>query len=179
MIEMNVEVPTGNRQLDYFEGRRRELGQVFKKYRSMPRYYRGPLAEMFGRYHILLLTTTGRRSGLPRVTALTFMPMGVSFVVGAGLGARSDWYQNLLAEPTAILQIGRRHFRVQAEPVLDPARRRQLAGMLADIWHRYGPPSPLRRLMRHLNGFDFDQEVAQAVANAEQMPVVVFTPIVE
>jgi deazaflavin-dependent oxidoreductase (nitroreductase family) len=179
MIEMSVEVPTGNKQLDYFEGRRRELGRVFKKYRNMPRYYRGPLAEAFGRYHILLLTTTGRRSGLPRVTALTFMPMGGSFVVGAGLGGRSDWYQNLLANPTATLQVGRRHFLVRGEPVLDPARRRLLVSMLADIWDRYGPPSPVRWLMRRLYGFDYDREVVQGVANAEQMPIVLFTPISE
>ena len=176
---MSVKAPTGNKQPDYFEGRRRELGRVFKKYRNMPRYYRGPLAEAFGRYHILLLTTTGRRSGLPRVTALTFMPMDGSFVVGAGLGARSDWYQNLLAKPAATLQIGRRSFRVRAEPVLDPARRRQLVSMIADTWDRYGPPSPLRWLMRRLYGFDYGQEVAQAVENAEQMPIVVFTPISE
>jgi Ca2+-transporting ATPase len=64
-----------------------------------------------------------------------------------------------------------------AEPVFDPARRLQLASILAETWNRYGPPSPIRRLMRRLYGFDYDQEVARGVANAEQMPIVVFTPI--
>ena len=113
------------------------------------------------------------------MTALTFMPMDGSFVVGAGLGARSDWYQNLLAKPAATLQIGRRSFRVHVEPVLDPARRRRLVSMVAGTWDRYGPPSPTRWLMRRLYGFDYGQEVAQAVENAEQMPIVVFTPISE
>lgn len=176
---MGAKAAAGSKQPDYFEGRRRELGRVFKKYRTMPRCYRGPLAAAFGRYHILLLTAAGRRSGLPRVTALTFMPVGGSYVAGAGLGARSDWYQNLLAEPAATLQIGRRGFRARAEPVLDPARRRQLVSMAADTWDRYGPPSPVRWLMRRLYGLDYGQEVAQAAENAGQMPVVIFTPTSE
>jgi deazaflavin-dependent oxidoreductase (nitroreductase family) len=77
------------------------------------RLYRGPLAGWMGRWHLLLLLTTGRKSGLPRATALTFMtrPDAPGYVVAAGMGQRCDWYRNLLANPHVEIQVGRQHFR--------------------------------------------------------------------
>jgi F420H(2)-dependent quinone reductase len=61
----------------------------------------------------LILTTTGRRSGMPRSCALVYGRDGESFVVAASNdGADQDpgWLLNLRSEPSASVQVGRRQF---------------------------------------------------------------------
>jgi deazaflavin-dependent oxidoreductase (nitroreductase family) len=129
-----------------------------------------------GAYSMLLLTTTGRRSGLPRRTALTFQPLDGRYLVLAGMGTRSDWYRNLLAQPRVEVRIGARRFAARAEPVLEPARRRMLAPGIAAQWDRFGPPRPLRLLLRRFTHFDYDAELAYALAHAEDLPMVELVP---
>lgn len=71
---------------------------------------------------ILVLTTTGRVSGLPRRTPLQYEEVDGKIVVASGWGTRSDWYRNLQAHPAVEVCIGRRRFRAVAQPVSDPAR---------------------------------------------------------
>jgi hypothetical protein len=56
--------------------------------------------------------------------------------------------------------------------VLDPARRRMLAPGIAEQWDRFGPPRPLRWLLRRWLHFDYDTELAYALAHAEDLPMV-------
>jgi len=62
---------------------------------------------------MLLLTTTGRRSGRPHEVPLLYLRDGESLVVIASYGGRPnypDWYLNLVAHPEAEVQIrGHRH----------------------------------------------------------------------
>jgi deazaflavin-dependent oxidoreductase (nitroreductase family) len=63
----------------------------------------------------LLLTTTGRRSGLSRTVALIYARRGSDLVVIASNGGSDrhpGWYHNVVADPVVSVQIGRR--RVQA-----------------------------------------------------------------
>jgi deazaflavin-dependent oxidoreductase (nitroreductase family) len=138
--------------------------------------YRGPLARLMGAYALLLLTTTGRRTGLLRRTALTFQKLDGRYLVLAGMGTRSDWYQNLLAQPRVEVQIGARRFAATAEPVLDPERRRMLAPGIAAQWDRFGPPRSLRWMLRRWLRFDYDAELAYALAHAEDLPMVELVP---
>ncbi len=66
---------------------------------------------------VLLLTTTGRRSGKPRTAALTYFRKGRDFVVIGSFGG-SDlppaWWLNLQHEPRANVLIGRTTFKVTA-----------------------------------------------------------------
>lgn len=65
----------------------------------------------------LLLTTLGRRSGLPRRTVLIYGRHHDAYVVVASnLGADShpDWYLNLQHEPTARIQVRDQHLTVRA-----------------------------------------------------------------
>ncbi|MBI5294062.1 MAG: nitroreductase family deazaflavin-dependent oxidoreductase [Chloroflexi bacterium] len=78
----------------------------------------GPLIGGF----ILLLTTTGRKSGLPRVTPLQYEKIGAEYYLGAARGLNADWVRNLLAEPQVELRVGARRVRGQAEVVTDPGR---------------------------------------------------------
>ena len=138
--------------------------------------YRGPLARFMGSHSMLLLTTTGRRTGLPRRTALTFQPLEGGYLVLAGMGTRSDWYRNLLARPRVEVRIGTRRFAATAEPVLDPARRRTHAPGISAHWDRFGPPRPVRWLLRRFANFDYDIEMAYALAHVEDLPMVELVP---
>jgi deazaflavin-dependent oxidoreductase (nitroreductase family) len=77
---------------------------------------------------LLLLTTTGARSGLPRVTPLIFTRDGDRLVVIASKGGEPtnpDWYHNLLAHPAATVEVGGETFPVRAA-VAEGAERRRL-----------------------------------------------------
>jgi deazaflavin-dependent oxidoreductase (nitroreductase family) len=66
---------------------------------------------------MLLLTTTGRRSGEPRTTPLTYMDDGDHWViVGSNNGGPSDpaWWFNLQSEPNANIQVRGNTHRVRA-----------------------------------------------------------------
>jgi len=59
---------------------------------------------------VLMLTTTGRKSGEPRTSVLTYLPKGraaVVFASNAGEPRHPAWWLNLVADPRATVQIGR------------------------------------------------------------------------
>ena len=86
--------------------------------RLMVRLYRLGLGLLAGRT-ILLLTTTGRRSGLPRVTPLQYEKVNGEIVVACGFGRQSDWVRNLQNDPHAQVQIRMHKFSVVAEVITD------------------------------------------------------------
>lgn len=69
------------------------------------------LARRIGDVPILLLTTTGRRSGRPRTVPVMYVPGAEPVLVASNGGSPShpSWYLNLRAEPRAEIEIeGRR-----------------------------------------------------------------------
>src|ERR671921_60151 len=76
---------------------------------------------------LLLLTTTGARSGLPRTTPLLYSTDDDRLVGIASKGGEPthpDWYHNLLAHPEATVEVGGDIFPVQAEVARGAERRR-------------------------------------------------------
>lgn len=71
---------------------------------------------------ILLLTTTGHKSGLKRVTPLQYEMIGDDYYVGAARGVKADWVRNLRANPIVDVHVGAKHFCANAEVVDDPRR---------------------------------------------------------
>jgi deazaflavin-dependent oxidoreductase (nitroreductase family) len=71
---------------------------------------------------VLLLTTTGRKSGLPRVTPLQYEEDNGVIYVGAARGQEADWFRNIVANPRVEVQMKAGRFRGVAEPITDPAR---------------------------------------------------------
>jgi len=72
--------------------------------------------RMAGR-NLILLTTTGARTGEPRTTVLAFGRHGDDIVVIAsnnGARAHPAWYFNLLKRPTATVELGPDRFAVRA-----------------------------------------------------------------
>ena len=70
-----------------------------------------------GKAGLILLTTTGAKSGLPHTTPLNYSTDGDRLVVIASKGgspAHPDWYHNLVANPEATVELGRDRFQVRA-----------------------------------------------------------------
>lgn len=83
---------------------------------------------------ILLLTTTGRKSGHPRTVPLCSLRDGESFVVIAsygGLDRSPAWWLNLQSEPRATVQLGRTTHDVMAREATPIERERLWAQVTA------------------------------------------------
>jgi len=74
---------------------------------------------------MVLLTTTGAKSGLERTTPLVCLEDGETiYIFGSKAGADTHpaWYHNLLASPTATLERGTERFAVTASELSGPER---------------------------------------------------------
>jgi deazaflavin-dependent oxidoreductase (nitroreductase family) len=77
---------------------------------------------------LLLLTTSGAKSGQSRTTPMMYVPDGDRMLViasNAGAPAHPDWYRNLLAHPQVTVEVGGDTFDARAV-VLDGTERQQL-----------------------------------------------------
>jgi deazaflavin-dependent oxidoreductase (nitroreductase family) len=91
------------------------------------RLSRGRLLNRVAGMPVLLLTTTGRRSGKARTTPLTFFREGDDLVVIASNGGADrapDWSLNLEAHPRAVVSIGGERLTVHAREATDEERER-------------------------------------------------------
>ena len=102
------------------------------------RLYRASGGRVVGRVWnlpILLLTTTGRKSGAPRTTPLCYLTDGDDLVVIASNGGMDwfpDWWLNLQSEPRATVEIGRSRRAVVARAA-SPEERARLWSTLTAI----------------------------------------------
>jgi deazaflavin-dependent oxidoreductase (nitroreductase family) len=84
---------------------------------------------------VLLLTTTGRKSGKPRTVPLGFLRDGSAYVIIAsygGLPRNPAWYLNLNSQPEATIQVKRQELRMKAETA-SPEKRRELWTRLIEV----------------------------------------------
>ena len=79
------------------------------------------LGPLIGRI-ILLLTTTGRRSGKKRVTPLQYEMIGTDYYLGSARGLKSDWMRNIQSYPQVDVRVGAKHFQGTAEIITDPSK---------------------------------------------------------
>jgi deazaflavin-dependent oxidoreductase (nitroreductase family) len=76
---------------------------------------------------LLLLTTTGAKSGKRHTTPLMYVPSGDRLLViasNAGAPKHPDWYRNLLAHPEVTVEVGADTYAARAV-VLDGMQRQQ------------------------------------------------------
>jgi deazaflavin-dependent oxidoreductase (nitroreductase family) len=88
---------------------------------------------------ILLLTTEGRTSGEPRTTPLIHRTDGDRWVVVASKGGAPEhpsWYQNLLANPEATIEVKAEEIPVRATTATGEERSR-LWALMAEVWPAY------------------------------------------
>jgi deazaflavin-dependent oxidoreductase (nitroreductase family) len=77
---------------------------------------------------VLLLTTTGRKTGQLRTTPLGYFKQGGNFIIIASNGGADQnpaWFYNLKSNPQVTLQVGDEHLTAKAE-VVDAETRKQL-----------------------------------------------------
>ncbi len=87
----------------------------------------------------LLLTTTGRKSGDARTSALIFGRDGGDYLVVASMGGaptHPDWYRNLLARPSAEIQVRADRIAVVARTAAEGEKPR-LWKIMTDGWPNY------------------------------------------
>jgi deazaflavin-dependent oxidoreductase (nitroreductase family) len=88
---------------------------------------------------VLLLTTTGRKTGQPRTTPLIYLRDGETLVVVASNAGRDNdpaWWQNLKAKAQARVLVGWKAGAVVAEQA-DPQQRQRLWPLLCQIYPEY------------------------------------------
>lgn len=71
---------------------------------------------------VLILTTTGRKSGLPRQTPLQYEEIDGQIYIASARGTQADWYRNLQKNTLVSLQIGNRQMQGIAETISDRGR---------------------------------------------------------
>ncbi|GAA3595261.1 hypothetical protein GCM10022419_093160 [Nonomuraea rosea] len=96
------------------------------------------------RDRIIDITTTGRRTGIPRrIEIFFYRAHGETYLCSGTQGRPTDWYANLLTHPdfTFHLKYGvKADLRARAIPVTDPAeRRRVLTEIVADLNQPHNP----------------------------------------
>jgi deazaflavin-dependent oxidoreductase (nitroreductase family) len=88
----------------------------------------GGAVGAFANVPVVLLTTTGAKSGRTRVNPLAALPgdEGTLYVFASKGGAPTnpDWYHNLLAHPEVQVEFGRERFPATATPVTGAERDR-------------------------------------------------------
>jgi|TARA_B110000014_G_C19956365_1_gene494919 proline iminopeptidase len=87
----------------------------------------------------LLLTTTGRKSGLARLLPLLYVKVDGGFVVIASKGGAPQhpaWYLNLVETPACEIRVGKEHYRVNAR-VSEGEERAELWKEMAEMYPPY------------------------------------------
>lgn len=88
---------------------------------------------------ILLLTTTGRHSGEQRTTPLIYRTDDDHWVIVASKGgapAHPSWFENLQADPNALIQVGADTVPVRAG-VAQGEERARLWSLMTEVWPAY------------------------------------------
>ncbi len=99
----------------------------------------GLWGHRLGGLRMLLLRTTGRRTGRRRSSALLYHRDGDAYVVvGSRGGSESPpaWLLNIQADPEVAVQVGTRRFAARAR-VATAAQRRRLWPVMTRIWPDY------------------------------------------
>ncbi|WP_246083261.1 nitroreductase family deazaflavin-dependent oxidoreductase [Nonomuraea diastatica] len=94
----------------------------------------GRVGGMFGKAHLLLLTTTGAKSGKQATTPLMYVPDGDRQIVIASSGGADKhpaWYHNLRATPNATVEVGTDTFEAGAVALEGEERDQLYARMVA------------------------------------------------
>ncbi len=99
----------------------------------------GLIGGRLGKARFLLLTTTGRKSGRPWTTPLTYTRDGDDLVLIASNGGSDRhpaWYLNLSADPHVTVQAGHERLNLRAKTAA-PGQRDRLWSLMSAIYPGY------------------------------------------
>jgi deazaflavin-dependent oxidoreductase (nitroreductase family) len=123
---------------------------------------------------ILLLTTTGRKSGKKRITPLQYEEIEGKIHLGSARGTKSDWYRNIEADSRVEVRVKNSRFHGVAETVTDPVR---IADFLETRLQRH--PRMIGLLMEKAHGLPRRPSRQQLEELAASEAMVVITPLLE
>jgi deazaflavin-dependent oxidoreductase (nitroreductase family) len=90
---------------------------------------------------VMLLTTTGAKTGQPRTLPLLYLTDGERLILIAsnyGKTSHPAWYRNLVANPKADVLAGKRSGTYTATEITDPAERDRAWDLALDTYAGYG-----------------------------------------
>jgi deazaflavin-dependent oxidoreductase (nitroreductase family) len=96
------------------------------------------IRRALSRGHLIDITTTGKRSGLPRRVELVFHNIDGRVYI-SGLPGRRSWYANLVATPRFTFHLKRvvqADLPATARPITEPTERRAIMTQVARNWDR-------------------------------------------
>jgi deazaflavin-dependent oxidoreductase (nitroreductase family) len=111
--------------------------QVIEEFRANAGKVGGP----FEGAELVLMTTTGAKSGAERTNPVVFFRDGDRiYVIASAAGAPSHpaWYHNLIAHPELTVEIGTEKYRARAVPVDDDAERDRLYAHAVSLMPGFG-----------------------------------------
>lgn len=94
----------------------------------------GKVGGYFEGANLLLLHTTGAKSGLERVNPLMYLPDDDRYIIiasKAGAPTNPDWYYNILANPEVTIEVGTEKLQAQATVADEPERSELYEKMVA------------------------------------------------
>lgn len=140
----------------------------------LPRWlYRAKLGWLLGK-RFLLLTHTGRKTGLPRQTVLevvNYIPATDTFVVASGWGEKAEWFRNLQQQPEVTITVGTHSRRVVATRLSAAEAEQQL---LDYAWQH---PVAFRWLTRLITEQRLTEPGENVQALSSAIPLVALRPV--
>lgn len=154
------------KQVDFSEMIHYPENPIMKWFFQAPVFFwRLGLGNMLGR-HLLMITTVGRKTGRARSTAVELHEHAGKFFAMSGYGERSDWVQNILADPHVTVQTAD-----QTIPAL--ARRVESDEELAEVYAAF-ENSPARRILE--NDLEVELSLEDFIARKDEFYFMTFDP---
>jgi deazaflavin-dependent oxidoreductase (nitroreductase family) len=120
---------------------------------------------------LLLLTTTGRKTGLARVTPVQYELIDGVYHIGAVFGTKTDWVRNIQAHPVVQVQVKNECFTGSAEVITDPDE-------IADfIEYRMKKRPRMIGMIMKMDGFSANPSRDELVKYCQQLALVKITPL--
>lgn len=104
--------------------------QVIEEFRANA----GRVGGNFEGAPMVIITTTGAKSGQPRTIPLVYLPDSdrvVIFASKAGAPTNPDWYHNIVANPNLTVEVGSETYEAVAEEITGEERDRLFAAQVA------------------------------------------------
>jgi len=100
------------------------------------RVTRGQALKRVNGLPVMLLTTTGRKTGNAHTVPVVYLRDGSNYVIAPGVLKNPAWFQNLKANSRARIQIRRSSALVKAA-VADSKERNRLWAIVPPYWEAY------------------------------------------
>jgi F420H(2)-dependent quinone reductase len=95
----------------------------------------GRIGGKMGKMPVLLLTTTGRKTGKQRTLPLMYIMDGADYVITASAGGAEKhpgWFFNIRSNPQASIQVKDKQIKVTAE-IAGPEKKPELWARLVEV----------------------------------------------